>query len=109
MRTTTGKPTLEVVALGDRKLAEAMATALGAEEQADRYTHGFHTYPAGLNADAARDLIALFPSESVLDPFCGGGTILVEARAAGRRSVGSDLNPTAIRVARARTTTPDES
>ena len=59
-------------------------------EQADRVTHGFHTYPAGLNPDAARDLLALFPGDSLHDPFCGGGTVLVETIFAlpglGRRS-----------------------
>jgi SAM-dependent methyltransferase len=38
----------------------------------------------------------------VLDPFCGSGTSLVEARAAGYDVVGSDLNPLAIRVSRAK-------
>jgi hypothetical protein len=75
----------------------------------ERYTHPFHTYPAGMHADAARDLIALFPGDSVFDPFCGGGTVLVEARAAGRRTHGSDVSPVAVRVARARTATPDDA
>jgi hypothetical protein len=39
----------------------------------------------------------------VLDPFMGGGTTLVEARLAGLPSVGNDLNPVAVIVARERT------
>jgi hypothetical protein len=39
----------------------------------------------------------------VLDPFMGGGTTLVEARLAGLPSVGNDLNPIAVLVARERT------
>ena len=39
---------------------------------------------------------------TVLDPFCGGGTTLLEAAAAGRRAVGMDLNPLAVAVARAK-------
>jgi hypothetical protein len=35
----------------------------------------------------------------VLDPFCGSGTVLVEAMVAGRRGRGVDLNPVAVRVA----------
>src|SRR5690606_10695117 len=108
MRTTTGKPTLERITLGDAALADAMADALAAEEVEQRFTHGFHTYPAGLNADAARGLLALFPSRAVLDPFCGGGTVLVESMVAGRCAVGNDLNPTALRVARARTATSSD-
>ncbi len=109
MRTTTGKPTLDRILLGDLPLAEAMAAALGVEEGEQRLTHGFHTYPAGLHADAARDLLALFPSRSLLDPFCGGGTVLVEGLVSGRRTVGNDLNPTALRVARARTARPSDA
>jgi len=108
MRTTTPKASLDVILLGDRDLAEALARALAAGDAELRATHGFHTYPAGLHPDAARDLLALFPSRALLDPFCGGGTVLVEGRIAGRRTVGNDLNPTAIRVARARTATPDD-
>jgi hypothetical protein len=35
----------------------------------------------------------------VLDPFCGGGTVLIEARARGIMAAGSDLNPLAVRIA----------
>jgi DNA modification methylase len=64
-------------------------------------THGFHTYPARMHPLLARRLIAsLSPVGGVvLDPFCGGGTVLVEARAAGRRALGSDVNPLAVRLA----------
>ncbi|HXK18775.1 MAG TPA: DNA methyltransferase, partial [Polyangiaceae bacterium] len=33
------------------------------------------------------------PGETVLDPFCGSGTVLVEARRLGRRGLGYDVNP----------------
>ncbi len=107
-RTTKGKPTFQRVLLGDRALAEQLQSALAAEERPERYTHGFHTYPASLHPDAARDLIALFGGDSLLDPFCGGGTVLVEGRAAGLVTFGRDLSPTAIRVSRARTATPSD-
>ncbi len=94
---------------GDADLARALSAALAQSGETARYTNLFHTYPAALHADAARDLLALFPSERVLDPFCGGGTVLVEARAAGRRSFGCDISPVAVRVARARCATPDDT
>src|SRR5690606_35411299 len=47
---------------------------------------------------------ALGPA-SLLDPFCGSGTKLVEARRAWIRCVGVDLNPLAIWIARAKTWT----
>jgi SAM-dependent methyltransferase len=44
---------------------------------------------------------------TVLDPFCGSGTVLVEAMIAGRRAVGTDLNPIAVRLATLKTTLRD--
>ncbi len=108
MRTTEGKPVGERVLLGDPGIAEGLAQGLASREPVDRYTHGYHTWPAGLHPDAARDLLAQFPGRSVLDPFCGGGTVLVEALAAGRRVHGRDLSTVAVRVARARTSLASE-
>jgi hypothetical protein len=103
------RPALASTLRGDASLGEGLRAALARGGELKRYTHPFHTYPAGMHADAARDLLALVPGNSVFDPFCGGGTVLVEGRAAGRRTYGSDVSPVAIRVARARTTTPDEA
>jgi len=94
--------------LGDQAVAETLAHALSVETWEDRATHGFHAYPAGLNPDTARILVDAFPGDSVLAPFCGGGTLLVEARIAGRATFGCDVSPTALRVARARTSTASE-
>lgn len=109
MRKTAGKAALEPITFGDPQLADVLVRALDARSDVDRLTHGFHTYPAGLHPDAAALLVSAFPGDSVLDPFCGGGTVLVEARVAGRRAVGRDIGPVALRVARARTATPDDA
>lgn len=108
LRDTTGKPTLRQKLEGDSHLAERLAGALGAMDAAERATHGFHTYPAGLHPDAARDILKLFPGDSILDPFCGGGCVLVEGRIAGRKTYGRDLSTVALRVSRARCSTPDD-
>ena len=42
------------------------------------------------------------PRTTVLDPFCGSGTTLVEARLLGRPSIDVDLNPLAVAVSRAK-------
>jgi hypothetical protein len=65
----------------------------------DRATHLIHAYPAKLLAN-----IPLFfancsqlskPGDLILDPFCGTGTVLLEAMLAGRRAAGADANPLA--------------
>jgi hypothetical protein len=108
-RDTSGKPTLDVLRSGDPEISALLAEAVAAVEPVSRATHGFHSYPAGLHPDAARALVRAFPGRSVLDPFCGGGTVLVEGRLAGRRTYGRDLSSVALRVSRARTSTPDEA
>jgi site-specific DNA-methyltransferase (cytosine-N4-specific) len=69
--------------------------------------HGIHPYPAKFIPQLPRTLIDLFhPGDSspVLDPFCGSGTTLVEARAAGIDSIGLDLHPLATLITKVKTT-----
>lgn len=93
---------------GDPEVAAICAAALHRSGRVERATHGFHTWPAGLHPDAVADLLGLAPGP-VLDPFCGGGTVLVEALLAGRDALGLDIHPIARLVAEARTalTTPE--
>jgi hypothetical protein len=96
----------EVRCFGDPRLAEALSAAATPPEDADprELTHGFHTWPARLHPHTARALAALAPpGHAIYDPFMGGGTVLVEARLAGRRAVGGDVSPLATEVAWART------
>lgn len=109
VKRTAGKAASAPIVLGDAALGAVFVRALEAADEVDRWTHGFHTWPAGLHPDAAAALVGAFPGRRVLDPFCGGGTVLVEARAAGREAYGNDLSPIATRVARARTSTADEA
>ncbi len=92
----------------DGESGDTLAVALAAMGEVERATHGFHSYAAGLHPDAAAGLVAAFPGDSVLDPFAGGGTVLVEGRIAGRRTIGRDVSPVALLVATARTTTAGE-
>jgi SAM-dependent methyltransferase len=67
-------------------------------------THGFHSYAGRMHPGTARLVIERFsqPGQRVLDPFCGSGTVLVEAMAAGRKAVGSDASPLAVIIASVR-------
>jgi hypothetical protein len=69
------------------------------------HVHGFHSYPARLHPLTAGHLVrGLSPERgSVADPFCGCGTVLVEARRLGRKAIGVDLNPLAVRLTRFKT------
>jgi len=89
---------------GRADIAAVLAQALRATETADRdsLTHGFHTYPARMHRAIPATLVSELgrPGQLVLDPFCGSGTVLLEAMAAGRDAVGVDISPLALRIAR---------
>jgi SAM-dependent methyltransferase len=74
---------------------------------AESLTHPFHSYPARMHPATARILVDALADRRgpVVDPFCGSGTVLVEARALRAPAVGVDLNPLAVLVARAKTWT----
>ena len=88
---------------GDEEIGKKCITALRSNGEFKRATQNFHSYPARLHPDAARLLLEALPGKTLADPFCGGGTILVEALIAGRQVFGSDLNPIATLVSTART------
>lgn len=72
-------------------------------------THGIHPYPARMIPALANFLVKTCSSEgdTVLDPFCGSGTVLVEAVVNSRSAVGGDINPLALLLARVKTTPID--
>jgi SAM-dependent methyltransferase len=98
---------------GEPGLARQLAEALGAardRDVAESLTHPVHTYPARMHPGTARLLVDLVagrarPGSLLVDPFCGSGTTLVEARAASIRAIGCDLSPLATMIARAKTWT----
>ena len=104
-------PPVAVRQAGDAHLSEVLARAVAHHGRVERATHHFHTYPAGMHPDCARDVLAaLSPSApGVHDPFCGGGTVPVEALLAGRPATGTDLSPIALWVARTRTARPEHA
>ena len=71
-------------------------------------THGIYRYPAMMVAPVVRRLIEENnPAEDggrLLDPFCGSGSVLIEAMLNGMAAVGTDINPLAILLSQVRTT-----
>lgn len=79
----------------------------GAAEDTQYFTHGFHPYPARMPPHISRRLISMYShskSDVLLDPYCGSGGVLVEGMLQGHRSIGVDLNPLAVLIAKVKTT-----
>jgi len=72
--------------------------------RSDHPLHSMSSYLGGYPPRVPRRLIERWvgPRARVLDPFCGSGTTLVEAKLLGRPSIGIDLNPLAVAVSRAK-------
>lgn len=61
------------------------------------YTHSYHRYPAKFIPQIVDKLVTEYTNvgDTVLDPFGGCGTTLVESKLLGRQSIGIDVNPIA--------------
>jgi hypothetical protein len=72
----------------------------------DRATHLIHFYPAKLLSQIPEFFIRALSKQrdSVLDPFAGSGTVLLEAVLAGRRPLAAELNPLARLITQVKTT-----
>lgn len=79
----------------------------------DRGTHSIHPYPARLLPNIPYFFLnnSYFISEndSVLDPFSGSGTVLLESILAGMNAYGTDANPLARLIASVKTNNYDIS
>lgn len=95
-----------ITALPDGKQRlERLSDAAKDMSRVSGLTHNLYRYPARFSPQFARAAIEEFsqPGDTVLDPYMGGGTTIVEAMALGRHAIGNDLNSLAHFVAQVKT------
>ena len=75
------------------------------------HTHGFHKYPAKFIPHIPKWAIGKYLNGSgnrtILDPFCGSGTTLVEGLLAGHNVIGLDVDPLSSLITKVKTTPID--
>lgn len=85
----------------------------GTEKSERDFVHNFCTYPAMMVPKMQRELLKLCVDDmgldklSLLDPFAGSGTVLVEGMLQGLDVTGIDINPLAILLCKVKTTILD--
>jgi DNA modification methylase len=77
------------------------------------HTHGFHKYPAKFIPHIPKWAINRYlngvKDKTILDPFCGSGTTLVESVLAGYNAIGIDIDPLSVLISKVKTTRVDKS
>lgn len=75
-----------------------------AKDASESFFSGLHFHPGRYISQIPSAIIGALssPGETVLDPFCGSGTTLVEAQRLNRRSIGIDINPVSVLISRAK-------
>ena len=76
--------------------------------------HGIHSYPAMMIYPISRNILNILTDirefDTILDPFAGSGTVLVEAMLKGIDNIyGNDLNPLARLITKVKTTIVNEA
>jgi DNA modification methylase len=69
-------------------------------------SHNFHSFPAKFPPQLPQKFIEWLtaPEDLVLDPMMGSGTSILEAFLLGRRGIGFDIDPLALRLCKAKVT-----
>ena len=92
--------------LTSNKPAPSHTGAINAVQKEDLPVHGWYRFVLSYPPHLVRrymDAFALNGKDVVLDPFCGTGTTLVEAKKTGIPSIGCDAHPFAAMVSRVKT------
>ncbi len=83
-----------------KELEGKCKTSGNSRRQSTRYgAHGLHEYKGKFNPQVVSALINIFQltnNSLILDPFCGSGTVLLEACYKNINAIGVDINPMAV-------------
>lgn len=81
------------------------------KEYEEHLSHKLHSFPAKFPPALPQKFIAELTEEGdvVLDPMMGSGTTILEAYLAGRQSIGFDIDPLALLMARVKVKALDKS
>jgi|GEM_PF-1835928 len=77
----------------------------------DYGTHGFHRYVGRFPSHLIRAIINAFGADekdTILDPFSGSGTTLVETRMLGIKAKGIEISPLSAMISRVKSQFPDD-
>lgn len=76
------------------------------KSQSTRYSvHGLHEYKGKFNPQIVKSIMNILDvpnGQTILDPFCGSGTSLIESLHSGINSIGLDINPFAVYLSNAK-------
>lgn len=93
------------------KLITILNSDLDFHSQNSNYAaHNFHAFPAKFPPQLPRKFICHLTTydDIILDPMSGSGTSILEACLEGRKSIGLDIDPLAILLAKVKTTPLDK-
>ncbi|RXK87779.1 DNA methyltransferase [Chlorobaculum sp. 24CR] len=88
----------ELFSANKRAVAPKKNSLANKLDQNDRAFHDWYRFVLSFPPHLVRDYIARFsltPGQTLLDPFCGTGTTLVEAKKQGIHTIGIEANPVA--------------
>lgn len=103
LRSVEGVDTSQYKMEAPKKAAKSWSSDYG--------THGFHRYVGRFPSHLIRALINSFGATSedvILDPFCGSGTTLVEARMLGVGAKGIEISPLSAMMSRVKSQFPSD-
>lgn len=82
----------------------------GRAGKANYSVHTIGDYPSKIRPIVIRKIVERFSKKGdiILDPFCGSGTVAVEAKLQGRNSINYDINPIAIELTKRKLSALDQ-